>query len=148
MNRKILASGVAGLLVSLAFAVPAAAVEPYEIDIATGGSGNAQGCVTVTLPGSPDVVVGSACFARDGDVFEAYDHRSDGHSVAVRWDNFVNGTLYRHGACVEKRGAGRNGHCNKNFTEGSVLQYQACTWESGTDTAVRCGNPTRVTNNN
>ncbi len=80
----------------------------------------------------------------NGDTFHVRDKAADGHSAAIVWQNFVDGALYRRGACVEKRGNGAEGSCNMNFIEGSQMQIRACTYESGqsgtvADKIVNCG---------
>jgi len=85
-----------------------------------------------------------ACFGDDGDIWYVEDTAADGHSAAVEWENYVatgtRGTyvLYRHGWCIEKNGNGKDGNCNKNYIEGSKIQFRACTYESSTNSAYQC----------
>jgi hypothetical protein len=118
-------------------AVPAAATNAFEWNTASGNSDwSGFTCAHVT---ASQTGPGYGCFAASGDVFQVHDQTGDHHSIALYWQNWVDGAKYRHGACVESRGAGSVGDCNKNFIEGSGIYIQACTFESATKTKLDCG---------
>ncbi|MEV7871547.1 hypothetical protein AB0P17_36855 [Streptomyces sp. NPDC088124] len=100
------------------------------------------------------------CFVKYGDKFIVEDTASDGYSAAVVWANYLwdgsSWQLYRTGLCYNPEGAGTMVTCNKDFYEdsstnaygakGSVLDFQACTYNSPTDTLVRCGDAKTAVN--
>ncbi|MEV5148186.1 hypothetical protein AB0L14_28285 [Streptomyces sp. NPDC052727] len=100
------------------------------------------------------------CFVKYGDKFTVADTKSDGYSAAVSWDNYLwdgsHWRLYRSGGCYNSAGAGTTGFCNYDFYEntstnaygakGSKLVFQACTYNSPTDTVISCGAETTAVN--
>lgn len=136
----MLASVMAGLAVAVTVGqLPATAAPAWVETIASGTWYNQITDDCQALRGAA-----SGCFKSDGDHISVADLAADGHSAAIVWQNFVDGALYRRGACVEKRGENHVGSCNMNFKEGSEIQFKACTYESGrsgtvADKIVTCG---------
>jgi hypothetical protein len=136
----MLASVMAGLAVAVTVGqLPATAAPAWVETIASGNWYNEITDDCQALTGAA-----SGCIKADGDHISVADLAADGHSAAIVWQNFVDGALYRRGACVEKRGQNVVGSCNMNFIEGSEFQFKACTYESGAsgtvaDKIVRCG---------
>jgi hypothetical protein len=134
------------ILGSLVLGSPANAAPSFEFDHAT------------SINGSVTCVVNSnshACgiFDPSGDHFYIGDASADGHSAAIYWHNYLNSTtstVYRLGACVNSLGNGKLGNCNKNFYEGSTVEWKVCLYDSGTPTASAssyydCSAPIRTT---
>jgi hypothetical protein len=137
MIRKALSAVGIGFAMVLATTVPASAAPAIERDYApaTGSITNPTACVYVE---DNDFNPGTGCFAAAGDILYAADGKSDGHSVALHWLNYRDGSLYREGYCIQTHGKDTGGRCNKNFVEGSSLWIRACTYESGTNREVFC----------
>jgi len=139
MVKRFLAAIAAGVLAAVTFAAAPAQAVSLEINYTTGSGITIElPCSTVDDPSS-SLTAGTGCFQSEGDIFDVEDNLADGHSVAVRWYNYYQGSLYRQGACVESRAAGSEGICNKNFHEGSTIVFKVCLWESATDTQLGCG---------
>lgn len=82
--------------------------------------------------------VGVEYFHATGDTWWIGDNDKDGKSVALRWKNYRNGSLYRQGVCVNSSGFGKWGHCNKDYYEDSTLRVQACLYDSDTGKYSDC----------
>jgi hypothetical protein len=138
MIRKTLAAAGFGFAMVLATTTPAAAAPAVERDYAntTGSVTDPTVCVWVS---EDDFNAGMGCFKSAGDILFAADNKSDGHSVALHWLNYQDGTLYRQGYCIQTHGTGAGGTCNKNFIENSSLWIQACSYEASTNREVDCG---------
>ncbi|WP_298183229.1 hypothetical protein [Saccharomonospora sp.] len=63
---------------------------------------------------------------------------ADGASAVVYWDNYRDGELYRYGRCENRLGSGNWGVCNKNYYEGSTLEYQVCVQDFSENRIIRC----------
>jgi hypothetical protein len=146
MQNKLLAAVGAGVLAAVALAAPAQAVA-LEINKATGTGITISplNCAKIYDLNFPSLYIGRVCVQPEGDILHVEDNSADGHSIALRWENYYQGSLYRQGACVESRMAGSSGLCNKDYHEGSRLAIKACLWESATNTQLRCGSTTNVT---
>ncbi|MFI5932912.1 hypothetical protein [Actinoplanes sp. NPDC051494] len=129
--RKMFASFAAvavAVVASLTIAAPASAAHAFEADKAVATSAIPPVCIGLGSPG------GCGFFVSDGDHFFVKDSLSDGHSAAIYWHKYLASspnTLYRWGSCVNSLGSGKMGQCNKNFTEGSKVEYKICTFEVG-----------------
>jgi hypothetical protein len=120
------------VLGSLIIAAPAEAANAFEFDHAVSSSDDPCG----------DIIVGPfppACgyFQPFGDHFFIRDTTADKHSAAIYWHNYLPSapnTLYRWGSCVNSMGSagGGMGQCNKNFQEGSRIDWKVCLYDSGT----------------
>lgn len=116
----------------------ASAAATLEIDRAKKGTyPGGLSCVTVTGA--------QACFEAYGDKWWVKDTSSDGASAVVIWDNYRNGSLYRQGECQNRMGAGSWGVCNKNYYEGSNLQFRVCVADFSEGVLVRCSGVGSVT---
>ena len=140
MIRKMLAAATAGFLASvIGIAAPASAVD-LEWNIASGDPAPPIRNACAYWPGTGQYP-GYGCFTADGDIFTVFDGASDGHSIGLYWRNYAaDGSVYRRGACVETRGVGTWGECNKNFIENTRLKLMVCTVESATKSQYECGN--------
>ncbi|MEU3409745.1 hypothetical protein ABZ760_00430 [Streptomyces sp. NPDC006658] len=160
MKRTLIALG---LVTSAALSVPALASEASASSSTAGLS--AASSTTLPLPSTGPATIPAAdqvcatvsgaegCFVKYGDKFTAADTKSDGYSAAVLWTNYLwdgsNWRAYRSGLCYNTAGAGTTGTCNYDFYEdtstnaygskGSELVFQACTYNSPTDTLESCG---------
>ncbi|GLY07984.1 hypothetical protein [Actinoplanes sp. NBRC 101535] len=142
--RTLLASVMTGLAVAVTAGQAPASAAPAWVETIASGTRAVDGGVCASLD-----FVAFGCFERDGDVLTLVDEAADGHSAAIVWQNFVDGALYRRGACVEKRGKDVQGGCNMNFKEGSEIQIKACSYEAGAsgnvaDKIVTCGLSSRA----
>jgi hypothetical protein len=116
----------------------ASAAATLEIDRAKKGTyPGGLSCVTVTGA--------QACFEAYGDKWWVKDTVADGASAVVYWDNYRNGSLYRIGRCENRLGSGNWGVCNKNYYEGSTLDYQVCVEDFSEGELIRCSPVRRVT---
>jgi len=113
------------VLGSLTLAAPAQAANAFEFNHAV--STTKDGCFIYQTP------VGCGDFDSRGDYFLVKDTLPDGHSAAIYWHNYLPGStaLYRWGSCVNSLGNGQKGQCNKNFQEGSKIEYKVCAFEGG-----------------
>ncbi|MBB4695235.1 hypothetical protein [Paractinoplanes abujensis] len=120
-----MAAFVAAVVASFAVAAPASAANPFEFNRT-----EAKGLIICLIYSD----AGCGEFDPDGDVFHVWDQAADGHSAAVYWHNYLPGStaLYRWGSCVNSNGNGDSGQCNKNFVEGSRIDYKVCAYDSGT----------------
>jgi hypothetical protein len=133
----VIALSCAALLTPMA-ASSASAVNAFEWNYTVDGDVNgSENCASVA-GGQPQSGI-SGCFHPAGDQFWAHDFQRDGLSAAVYWYNYSDGALYRHGACVEKRGSGESGWCNKNFREGSTIRFKLCFLDVPTGVEGDCG---------
>ncbi len=139
MIRKILAATAVCLALVVGFAAPASAAD-LEWNVAAGNPGPPIRSACAYWPGTL-TDPGYGCFTADGDILTVNDNKSDGHSIGLYWRNYTaDGSIYREGACVETRGVGSWGTCNKNLPENTRVKLMACTVESSTKTKVACGN--------
>jgi hypothetical protein len=84
------------------------------------------------------------CYEKSGDHWWVQDQNSDDRaSAGVYWQNYRNGSLYRHGMCVTSLGKGKWGQCNKDYYEGSQLFGMACTWDRSAGNDADCYTDTR-----
>ncbi|MBL7260289.1 hypothetical protein [Paractinoplanes lichenicola] len=133
----VIALTCAAVLTPMA-ASTASAVSAFEWDYTVNGSGIGYQNCTFVVGSSPSNGV-TGCFHPDGDKFWVEDSDRDGVSAALYWSNYnSDGSLYRHGACVEKRGVGESGWCNKNFREGTTLRIRACFYDVPTGVRGKC----------
>ena len=123
--------------------VAASAVNEFEWNYTTNGDEDGYLNCTSVAGGQPgDGIAG--CFHPVGDKFWVSDYQRDGLSAALYWSNYnSDGTVYRHGACVENRGADSNGWCNKNFREGTDIRFRLCFLDVPTGVRGDCGPLTR-----
>ncbi|BBB02024.1 hypothetical protein RVR_9712 [Actinacidiphila reveromycinica] len=121
-------------------AVPS--VQAYEWNTAVSGSTPPADCLAnaISMTGS------EACFERYGDVLWVKDTKADGHSATNSWDNYLDGSLYRRGSCVNKLGSGQWGYCNKDMYEGSVVDYAACVYDAATGGWYGCTGSLSIVN--
>jgi len=139
MIRKILTAAAIGLASVLGIAAPASAAD-LEWNIASGNPGPPVRDACAYWPGTGQYP-GYGCFTANGDIFTLFDGAADGHSIGLYWRNYAaDGSIYREGACVETRGVGTWGACNKNFIENSRLKIMVCTVESATKSKYDCAN--------
>jgi hypothetical protein len=142
---SIMIAAVLAVVGSLTIVTPANAANPFEFDQATPSTMN--GCIIF------ETVVGCGDFMPQGDYFRITDTLPDGHSAAIYWHNYLASapnTLYRWGSCVNSLGDGKKGQCNKNFQEGSTIEYKVCAYERGTvpsnvNNYFECGRVWRTT---
>jgi len=142
----LLGSVLVGAAPASASSSRAAPIDPlYEWNIAKRANPPAGLiCPTLRVGGENRVF---ACFERDGDKIWVLDTgRGDGRSATGAWKNYVNGRLYRHGACVNKLGTGNWGVCDKNMRESSTIYMYACNYETSDNTWHGCsaGQPYKV----
>ncbi|MFE3019361.1 hypothetical protein [Streptomyces sp. NPDC059256] len=81
---------------------------------------------------------GVVAFQSNGDKWWVADTQRDGKSVAVRWKNFVNGSLYREGVCINSNSAPSWATCNKNYREDSTIWASTCLYDGDTGTYSEC----------
>ncbi|WP_410816364.1 hypothetical protein [Micromonospora sp. 050-3] len=125
-------------------------INPYEWNTATPSGAPPAGAICEWTPGA------QACFERSGDRWWVLDNSSDGRSVTASWTNRLDTypgwytVDYREGSCVNKLGAGNWGVCNKDYYEngtqhaygiGSLLEWQACFYDSAAGTWHGCSSP-------
>jgi hypothetical protein len=127
--RKLstIAAVLVAVLGSLTVAAPANAANAFEFNHAVATTGDF--CVIQDSP------AGCGGFFYDGDVFFVMDSLPDGHSAAIYWHNYLASaptTLYRWGSCVNSLGYNHYAQCNKNFREGSRVEWKICAYDSGT----------------
>ncbi|MFI5932913.1 hypothetical protein [Actinoplanes sp. NPDC051494] len=139
-TMSIVAGVFISILASLMSGQPASAANAFEFNTASSSSWTGSDWCDYTGDGYS----GIGCFDSVGDHFRIQDAYADGHSTAVYWHNYLAGspnTLYRWGSCVNSLGAGRIGACNKNFTEGSKIEFKVCLYDNNSVTV-----PSNVTN--
>ena len=131
-------------LLTPAAASTASAVNAFEWNYTVTGA--EQGYLNCTFVAGSSAHNGIAgCFHPVGDKFWVSDTNKDGLSAALYWYNYnADGSLYRHGACVEKRGVDSNGWCNKDFREGSDIKFKLCFLDVPTGVYGDCGPLTGV----
>ncbi|EHK88656.1 hypothetical protein ACWGRK_08450 [Saccharomonospora azurea] len=116
-----------------------ASAAAYEVDRVVKGTPPSSGVQCLSVTGA------QACFENYGDKWWVKDTSSDGASAVVIWDNYRNGSLYRQGECQNRMGAGSWGVCNKNYYEGSNLQFRVCVADFSEGVLVRCSGVGSVT---
>lgn len=119
----------------------ATAAVSYEWDIAKKGT-RPPGLECESLHLGPGRRT-QTCFEPHGDKIWVLDDYPDGKSATGAWNNYLNGSLYRRGACVNKLGDGEWGVCNKNFYEPggglvSEIDLYACNYETEDNTWHGC----------
>jgi len=125
MLRRLLAVFAVAAVILTGTALPAGAANAFEFNHTTSATwSGSDGCI-------PEEYGALGCFQYDGDIFRVQDTARDGHSAAIYWHNYLAGsrTLYRWGSCVNHNGYGTIGKCNKNFTEGSRIDFKACLYD-------------------
>jgi hypothetical protein len=137
----VIALSCAAILTPVA-ASTASAANAFEWDYTVNDSENGYQNCTFSVGSSPSHGT-SGCFHPSGDRFWVSDSDRDGLSAALYWYNYnSDGSLYRHGACVEKRGVDEQGWCNKNFREGTRLRMKACFLDVPTGAVSNCNSLT------
>jgi hypothetical protein len=69
----------------------------------------------------------SGCIQEAGDILWVKDNRSNGYSVSLTWQD---SDSLRSGTCINTIGTAAGwGTCNKDFTEGHVIQWRLG-WET------------------
>ncbi|WP_216207432.1 hypothetical protein [Amycolatopsis aidingensis] len=131
----LIGAGLPGTAVAAETATPAsgAAVAEFERNFAV--AGNLPSRSELTCHSVPAVEI---CYQAYGDRWWVQDQLGDGASAVVKWENFRNGSLYRHGMCVNSLGKGKWGQCNKNYYENSVLNGFPCTWDRSSNENLLC----------
>ena len=83
-----------------------------------------------------------ACFQAYGDRWWVQDTAPDSASAEARWRNYhSDGSLHRLGVCRNSLGNGNWGVCNKNYNEGTSIQWRACVYDGSRNVLVRCSDP-------
>jgi hypothetical protein len=138
-----LALSCAALLTPMA-ASTASAVNAFEWNYTSDGADFGTGDCTSIAGGERGTGI-AGCFQPTGDKFWVHDYQSDGLSAALYWYNYDSaGNLYRHGACVENRGNGSMGWCNKNFREDSKIRIKLCFLDVPTGVYGDCNSLSRL----
>lgn len=102
-------------------------------------SGNADPFLNGDLCSYDKFTPAYACYKFVGDIWWVEDRAADGHSAAAYWQVLdTDGSVDRQGYCVETRGNGRHGNCNKNYPENRRIRFKMCTVEWGTKSAYQC----------
>jgi hypothetical protein len=131
------AAATVAMLTAVVFgaAAPAQAAPTYEWNTAAAASYTSaiQDMPCVSLTGA------QACWQQNGDDMWVYDSEPDGNSATFSWYNYNKaGTLVRQGSCVNKRGAYNWGKCNKDFAEGTSIEFFACNYRQSTGDWYGC----------
>ncbi|WP_051366337.1 hypothetical protein [Hamadaea tsunoensis] len=80
------------------------------------------------------------CYELAGDKWWVQDTANDSASAVADWRNYIGGTLYRQGKCINSLGHGKWGLCNKNYYETSGLTVRACVIDYSAGDYTVCSN--------
>ncbi|RKG97180.1 hypothetical protein D7V97_34625 [Corallococcus sp. CA053C] len=95
----------------------------------------AEGTVTASAISTMSVFGASVSFNSNGDNFTVRDTAADGHSAVAHIYNSNTGS---YSFCWNSSGSGTSVTCNRNFAEGILIRFRACTGEAGTGRLVNC----------
>jgi hypothetical protein len=142
-QRSMIAALVAAIGVVLALAAPVtAAAAPSAGEAATAVQANEEDRA-VEVDGPPrgaechDITGARVCFVPDGDQWYVRDTDEDSASADAVWVNYRNGEIYRTGICRNALGEGKWGVCNKNYFEGSEINYYVRVFDYTIDHQIR-----------
>lgn len=125
--RKLMLALIMAVAAALGVMVPGAALAApeYESEFAVKGWPENFGRLYCADPREKLRV----CYEREGDKWWIQDLSGDSASAVVQWRNIRDGSVYRHGRCINSHGGGEWAYCNKNYYENSTLEGLLGYWD-------------------